>query len=171
MLYACVRVGIASIYILYNEGDRETVSKYWEMSSNNSISGFFFSSFGLRLLIQGGTLLLLIPGVIYSMRYMFTLPIYVLEKDINPGFRKSLAKSRAITNGYKSSIFCKTSIMSLLIIVSIIILGLISFLLFTMSIALGILMSIITGIALFIGMGIMACIGPVIVTAKQILGF
>jgi hypothetical protein len=48
------------------------------------------------LIITGGMLLLLIPGIVFAVWYMFVLPVAVLEQA---GVRTALRRSRALGKG------------------------------------------------------------------------
>jgi hypothetical protein len=142
MLYLGTRVGVASIHLMYSGDQTKTYTEYWAMSKGGTLR-VFFVNIGKRLLIDGGLLLLFVPGVIFALRYLFTLPVYVLESENNPGFKKSLAKSRLMTEGNKLNIFGALLAVYFPAIVIIILSWLAGFALFTASVWIGVLVCIV----------------------------
>ena len=61
---------------------------------------FFATNLLTTLIIIGGTLLLIIPGIFWGYKYRFA-PILSVEEKLNP--MESLRKSAELTNGYKLS--------------------------------------------------------------------
>lgn len=95
--------------------------------------------FGVTLFTAGGTLLLLVPGVILSIMCMFALPLTVLE-DLS--FEKAIARSRALTDGFKWGIFGRSLLFGLTLFVLFIVIGLLSGLLAAIHPALGVIFMI-----------------------------
>ncbi len=56
----------------------------------------------VSLIIVGGLILFVIPGIIWAIKYMFT-PLLILDK--NMGIKESLRVSGEMTNNYKWSLF------------------------------------------------------------------
>jgi hypothetical protein len=52
------------------------------------------------LMVVGGYLLLLVPGILLSLRWMLVSPVVVMEPDANPRKRSS-----ALTEGHRGSLF------------------------------------------------------------------
>ncbi len=82
---------------------------------------------GIALMIAGGLLLFVFPGIILSIITMFALPLVVIG-DLD--FEKALARSNALTYGYKWGIFGRTfafgAVIGILFIVAGILGGLLS---------------------------------------------
>jgi hypothetical protein len=81
-----------------------------EPVSIGSALKFAFSKFGkllgvitlAGLVILGGYILLIVPGIIFSIWYIFTSQIVVVE---NIGGKKALGRSKTLTYGFRSRIF------------------------------------------------------------------
>lgn len=81
----------------------------------------FLAASGLAgLIIVLGYMLFIIPGVIFTFKYMF-VPFVVVDED--PGIRKALKRSSQITKGVRNKLFLYTLAMFGLSIVGILALG------------------------------------------------
>lgn len=79
--------------------------------------------FGVALFTAGGTLLLVVPGIILSIMCMFSLPLTILE-DLS--FEKAIARSRALTDGFKWGIFGRGILFGISMVFLFIVIGLLS---------------------------------------------
>jgi hypothetical protein len=75
---------------------------------------------GIALMVGGGTVLLLFPGIIISIMTMFALPLSVLE-DLS--FEKAIARSNGLTHGYKWAIFGRLLLYGVIVGVLVIVAG------------------------------------------------
>ncbi len=66
------------------------------------IGRFFGGTFLLVLIVAGGLILFIVPGIIWMIKYMFA-PLLILDKKM--GARESLRASGEMTDGYKWSLF------------------------------------------------------------------
>ena len=66
------------------------------------IGRFFGGTFLLVLIVVGGLILFIVPGIIWMIKYMFG-PLLILDKKM--GARESLRASGEMTDGYKWSLF------------------------------------------------------------------
>ncbi len=66
------------------------------------IGRFLGGTFLVSLIIVGGLILFVIPGIIWAIKYMFT-PLLILDKRV--GIKESLKVSGKMTDGYKWSLF------------------------------------------------------------------
>ncbi len=63
------------------------------------------------LCVLGGMILLVIPGVIFSLMFYVAVPVAVIEK---PGVAAALSRSKQLTDGFKSQIFGMSFLIGLL---------------------------------------------------------
>lgn len=73
--------------------DLWTTSPFWR---------FFLTKFLYGLILLGGLLLLIVPGIIWGLRYMFA-GFIIMEKGLKP--TEALRESARITNGHKKQLF------------------------------------------------------------------
>ncbi len=162
LIYLSIRVQITIIHLLYGNDQSRPLLYYWKKSKQDNIVGFFWSKLGMQLIVKGATFLLIIPGVIYSIMFMFTMPIYILDSK-KPGFRTSLGKSRTLTNGLKAGIFWRTLGISLPVCIAlgILVMGYV----FSITV-LPVVVSVILGVLLFVivvfSLGTLSCMSPVL---------
>jgi uncharacterized membrane protein len=82
-----------------------------------NFKNYFITSLIYSLIVLGGFILLIVPGVIWSLKY-FMAPYYAIDKGMN--YKEALKTSANATNGYKKNIFVFILLMALIIVVSII---------------------------------------------------
>lgn len=82
-----------------------------------NFKNYFITTLIYGLIILGGFILLIVPGIIWSLKY-FMAPYYAIDKGMN--YKEALKASANATNGYKKNIFVFILLMALIIVVSII---------------------------------------------------
>lgn len=91
-----VKMGTISLFLKAHESvESLTVSDLWAPAYFWS---YLLASLVVGLMIVGGLILLIIPGIIFAIRYMF-VPYLVIDRGL--GFRKAMKESRRITYGHK----------------------------------------------------------------------
>jgi hypothetical protein len=159
-IYLSIRVRMAMVYLLYTNNHSLHYTEYWKMTKTR-IWKFFCVDLGKKLIINGGMVLLVIPSIIFALRYMFALPIYLLDSE-NTGFRKSLAKSRATTMGYKWGILGRILALAFPIAIGVCLLWVASFSIGSSSLIAGVVLGVIATVATVVGFGMISCVTPVL---------
>lgn len=110
---------------------------------------------GVALMVAGGTLLLIFPGLILSIVSMFALPLVIIE-DLD--LEKALARSNALTSGYKWGIFGRGLVFGIIIFVLFVIVGFLS----------GLLSHIHPIVGVVFGIASMVVVAPSVLTAVPV---
>ena len=100
LLYLVVQVvlsmGLIKGYLQLSRGKKVTMETFTSVAP--LILNYFASQLLMGLIVLGGFILLIIPGVIFSIKYMFT-PYLVIDKGLGP--IEALKASGKITDGIK----------------------------------------------------------------------
>lgn len=67
-----------------------------------NFKNYFITTLIYGLIILGGFILLVVPGIVWSLKY-FMAPYYAIDKGMN--YKEALKASANATNGYKKNIF------------------------------------------------------------------
>lgn len=82
----------------------------------SNFKNYFITNLIYGLIVLGGFILLIVPGIIFSLKY-FMAPYYAIDKGMN--YKDALKASASATNGYKKNILVLGFILVLIILVSI----------------------------------------------------
>lgn len=80
-------------------GDRPTIDNSVKpLASWKKIGRYILGSIAVTVVVVLGMLLLIIPGIIWSLKYMY-VPVLLLEEEIS--IKEAFRRSAAMTNGHK----------------------------------------------------------------------
>lgn len=82
----------------------------------SNFKNYFITNLIYGLIVLGGFILLIVPGIIFSLKY-FMAPYYAIDKGMN--YKDALKASANTTNGYKKNILVLGFILVLIILVSV----------------------------------------------------
>jgi uncharacterized membrane protein len=108
---AIISLAIAVIRMVISMGEKRLLLNAHENVSTASIKDLwtphpFWRFVGAQivygLIVVGGIILLIVPGIIWSIKYMFT-PFIVIDKSMMP--MDAIRESGRITDGHKSQLF------------------------------------------------------------------
>lgn len=99
-MYALVAVGFVQILLNIVDGKAAQIGDLFK--STSKVLPFFLVSLLYSLIVIGGMFLLVFPGIIWSIKYMFA-PYLVIDKGLKPV--EALKESARLTNGVKWDIF------------------------------------------------------------------
>lgn len=106
---AGVSVGLIKIALAFVDGRKPT---YAEFSPNSSlILNFLISSVVFGLIVGFGIILLIIPGIIFSLKLQF-FPYFLIDKQLGP--IEALKQSWKMTKGIKMSLLIYGALITLI---------------------------------------------------------
>lgn len=118
LLSGIITWGLTAICLkIYNN---EAVKIIDLFSQVEKIIKFIFSSILYILIVIGGLILLIVPGIMWAMKYQF-MSYLIIEKDM--GIMDALRKSGEITNGHKMNLFAFSILLALIQILGVLALG------------------------------------------------
>jgi uncharacterized membrane protein len=107
-------IGITKISLSFIDGSKPSISKLFDFS--DCFWRYLGVQFLYMLIILGGFLLFIIPGIIWSIQFMLA-PYYVVDKGLGP--IEALKASSRTTKGVKFDLFGLTIIGSLIMLAGI----------------------------------------------------
>ena len=96
VLSLVVGMGVTNAFLSMSRGKKVTMETFSSMLPRTL--NYLAAQLLMMLIILGGFLLLIIPGVIFSLKYMFT-PYFVVDKGMGPV--EALKASGKLTDGVK----------------------------------------------------------------------
>jgi uncharacterized membrane protein len=91
-----ISMGVTNAFLSITRGKKITMETFTAMLPRTF--NYLASQFLMVLIIMGGFLLLIVPGVMFSLKYMFT-PYLVIDKNMGP--IEALKASAKLTDGIK----------------------------------------------------------------------
>jgi uncharacterized membrane protein len=113
-----MQIGVLKISLKFCDGEKPDFSELFK--NYRLFWRFLGASLLVGLIVVGGFILLIVPGIIWAIRYSF---VNYLIVDKNCGIMESLHKSREITEGKKGGLFVFFIILGLINILGLICLG------------------------------------------------
>lgn len=95
-----IGIGVIKITLKIYDGQKPEFDLLW--SGGSIFLNYFIGSLLYSLIVIGGILLLIIPGIIWSVKYSFVTYL-IVDKGMSPN--EALHKSGEITNGSKWQLF------------------------------------------------------------------
>lgn len=126
LVVTVLRVGIQNLTsigftrIQLNILDKKATSVSQLFNSENIFWRYLGTSIVYALIVIGGFILLIVPGVVWAIKYQFALPL-VVDKKLSLG--EAITKSGQITKGYKGWLFGLAIVLGLLNIAGLLALG------------------------------------------------
>lgn len=115
-------VGVAVLVVGLKAARHDTLTfKVWKITDLELLKRYFLTSLVYGLIVAGGMILLVVPGIIWGIMYSQALYIAI---DQGKGVRESLKASKDLTRGFKGKIFLIGLVMALISIIGAIPLGL-----------------------------------------------
>ncbi|MFQ5888369.1 MAG: hypothetical protein ACE5HY_06700, partial [Candidatus Hydrothermarchaeales archaeon] len=101
VLYLVIWMGLIRISLRFCDNERAKFSHLF--SCFPLFFKYLLGSILFLLIVLAGMILLIVPGIIWGMKYMF-FSYFIVDKGLGP--IKSLKESSAITDGFKWDLFC-----------------------------------------------------------------
>ncbi|MCL5439210.1 MAG: DUF975 family protein [Patescibacteria group bacterium] len=118
VLQTIIGIGLIKIYLKFIDGQKP---KYSDLFSYYRLFfKYLIGSILSGLIVLAGFILLIVPGIIWSIKYQFTTYL-IVDKDMSPV--AALKKSGAITKGSKWNLFLFGLLLGLINILGVIALG------------------------------------------------
>lgn len=92
--------GTTMIYLLYQQGKKAEVTVLF--TSVDRYLSVLGATILISLIVIAGMILLIVPGIIWAIKYQFVIPL-ILDQKL--GVREAMRRSDAITKGKKMDIF------------------------------------------------------------------
>lgn len=112
-------IGILRIFMSINDGKEFKFSDLWN-TDNKTIINYFIGSIYYCLIVIGGMILLVVPGIYWAIKYSFTWYL-IIDKNLSP--KEALKMSGEITSGSKWNIFFFMILIILVNILGVIVFG------------------------------------------------
>ncbi len=91
-----VSMGVVQGYINLTRGKEITVETFTDMFPQ--VINYVIGTIMMMLIVLGGTLLFILPGIYFSLKYYF-VPFLIIDKKMGP--KEALAASAKMTDGVK----------------------------------------------------------------------
>ena len=111
LILSLITLALAAVGTVVRMGEKKILLKSYENTTSATFGDlwtphpfwrFFLANIVVGLIVGLGIILLIVPGIIFAIRYMF-VPFIVIEKGLRPF--EALRESRRITNGHKWRLF------------------------------------------------------------------
>lgn len=113
-------VGLGLVHIALNLNDGKKVSYSSLFQHSHLLIPYLFASILYGLIVVAGLILLIIPGIIWAIKYQY-FTYFMVDKDLGP--IEALKKSAATTNGAKWNLFLLRILLGLINILGALCLG------------------------------------------------
>ncbi len=113
-------IGMGVLKITLKINDNQAVSLNDIMAGSERFVDYILTSLLYGLIIFGGLILLIVPGIIWSYKYMF-MTYFVIDKNMKP--MDAFRASANITNGQKMNLFLFGMLLALINLAGLLCLG------------------------------------------------